>query len=126
MSEELIVAVKQLIIDALRIEGMAPADIDSDAPLFGDGLGLDSIDALQLVVAMEKEYGVVVPDAIIKRMDDADAKGGASDELLTRWQSADAPNPEPVRQLSVQPSCQCLAREVAVVAERHLAQQEIA
>jgi acyl carrier protein len=63
MSESLIEAVKQLIIDALRIEGMAPADIDSDAPLFGEGLGLDSIDALQLVVAMEKEYGVVVPDA---------------------------------------------------------------
>lgn len=63
MSEELITAVKQMIIDALRIEGMTPADIDSDAPLFGDGLGLDSIDALQLVVAMEKEYGVVVPDA---------------------------------------------------------------
>ena len=63
MSEELIPAVKQLIIDALRIEGMEPADIDSDAPLFGEGLGLDSIDALQLVVAMEKEYGVVVPDA---------------------------------------------------------------
>jgi acyl carrier protein len=62
MSEELIAAVKQLIIDALRIEGMSAADIDSDAPLFGDGLGLDSIDALQLVVAMEKEYGVVVPD----------------------------------------------------------------
>jgi len=63
MSEELIAQVKQLIIDALRIEGMSPADIDSDAPLFGEGLGLDSIDALQLVVAMEKEYGVVVPDA---------------------------------------------------------------
>jgi len=63
MSEELIAAVKQLIIDALRIEGMSSDDIDSDAPLFGDGLGLDSIDALQLVVAMEKEYGVVVPDA---------------------------------------------------------------
>lgn len=63
MSEELIAAVKQLIIDALRIEGMSPTDIDSDAPLFGEGLGLDSIDALQLVVAMEKEYGVVVPDA---------------------------------------------------------------
>jgi acyl carrier protein len=63
MAEELIAAVKQLIIDALRIEGMSPSDIDSDAPLFGDGLGLDSIDALQLVVAMEKEYGVVVPDA---------------------------------------------------------------
>ena len=63
MSEALIEPVKQLIIDALRIEGMTTADIDTDAPLFGDGLGLDSIDVLQLVVAMEKEYGVVVPDA---------------------------------------------------------------
>ncbi|MSM41004.1 MAG: acyl carrier protein [Geobacter sp.] len=63
MAEELIEQVKQLIIDALRIEGMAPAEIETDAPLFGDGLGLDSIDALQLVVAMEKQYGVVVPDA---------------------------------------------------------------
>jgi len=63
MSEELIEPVKQLIIDALRIEGMTPAEIETDAPLFGDGLGLDSIDALQLVVAMEKQYGVVVPDA---------------------------------------------------------------
>jgi acyl carrier protein len=63
MSVELIEQVKQLIITSLRIEGMSAADIETDAPLFGDGLGLDSIDALQLVVAMEKEYGVVVPDA---------------------------------------------------------------
>ena len=63
MSEELIPHVKQMIIDALRIEGMSAEEIDSDAPLFGEGLGLDSIDALQLVVAMEKEFGVVVPDA---------------------------------------------------------------
>ncbi len=63
MSEELIPKVKQLIIDALRIEGMSADEIDADAPLFGEGLGLDSIDALQLVVAMEKEFGVVVPDA---------------------------------------------------------------
>jgi acyl carrier protein len=63
MSDELIVNVKQMIIDSLRIEGMSPDEIDSDAPLFGEGLGLDSIDALQLVVAMEKEFGVVVPDA---------------------------------------------------------------
>jgi len=63
MSEDLIPKVKQLIIDSLRIEGMSPDDIESDAPLFGEGLGLDSIDALQLVVAMEKEFGVVVPDA---------------------------------------------------------------
>lgn len=63
MSEELVVKVKQLIIASLRIEGMSPDEIDSDAPLFGEGLGLDSIDALQLVVAMEKEFGTVVPDA---------------------------------------------------------------
>ena len=49
MSDELIVKVKQMIIDSLRIEGMSPDEIDTDAPLFGDGLGLDSIDALQLV-----------------------------------------------------------------------------
>jgi acyl carrier protein len=63
MTEELIQTVKQLIIDSLRIEGMTPEDIETDAPLFGEGLGLDSIDALQLVVAMEKDFGVVVPDA---------------------------------------------------------------
>ena len=63
MSDELVPKVKQMIIDSLRIEGMSPDEIETDAPLFGDGLGLDSIDALQLVVAMEKEFGVVVPDA---------------------------------------------------------------
>jgi len=63
MSDELIQKVKQMIIDSLRIEGMSPDEIETDAPLFGEGLGLDSIDALQLVVAMEKEFGVVVPDA---------------------------------------------------------------
>jgi len=63
MSEELITKVKQMIIDSLRIEGMSSGEIETDAPLFGEGLGLDSIDALQLVVAMEKEFGVVVPDA---------------------------------------------------------------
>jgi acyl carrier protein len=63
MSEELIPKVKQMIIESLRIEGMSPDEIETDAPLFGDGLGLDSIDALQLVVAMEKDFGVVVPDA---------------------------------------------------------------
>ena len=63
MSEQLIAQVKKLIIDSLRIDGMAPDEIETDAPLFGEGLGLDSIDALQLVVAMEKEFGVVVPDA---------------------------------------------------------------
>jgi acyl carrier protein len=63
MSEELIGKVKRMIIESLRIEGMAPDEIETDAPLFGEGLGLDSIDALQLVVGLEKEFGVVVPDA---------------------------------------------------------------
>lgn len=63
MSEELIPTIKQMIIDSLRIEGMSPEEIETDTPLFGEGLGLDSIDALQLVVAMEKQFGVIVPDA---------------------------------------------------------------
>jgi len=63
MTEELIDKVKRMIIDSLRIEGMSPEEIDTDAPLFGEGLGLDSIDALQLVVALEKEFGVIVADA---------------------------------------------------------------
>jgi len=63
MSESLMEKVKLMIISSLRIEGMSPDEIENDAPLFGEGLGLDSIDALQLVVAMEKDFGVVVPDA---------------------------------------------------------------
>lgn len=63
MPQELIYQLKKMIIDSLRIEGMSPEEIDTEAPLFGEGLGLDSIDALQLVVAMEKDFGVVVPDA---------------------------------------------------------------
>jgi acyl carrier protein len=63
MSDELIGKVKRMIIESLRIEGMSPEEIESDAPLFGEGLGLDSIDALQLVVGLEKEFGVVVADA---------------------------------------------------------------
>jgi acyl carrier protein len=52
--------IKGIIVDSLRLEGLEPGKIDSDAPLFGDGLGLDSIDALELVVAMEKEFGVTI------------------------------------------------------------------
>lgn len=51
-------AIKKLIIDALNLEDLGPDDIDSEAPLFGDGLGLDSIDALELGVAIRREYGV--------------------------------------------------------------------
>ena len=50
--------VKQLIIDVLQLEDITPDDIDSAAPLFVEGLGLDSIDALELGVALQKKYGI--------------------------------------------------------------------
>ncbi len=50
--------VKQLIIDALQLEDISATDIDSDAPLFVEGLGLDSIDALELGVELQKRYGI--------------------------------------------------------------------
>jgi acyl carrier protein len=52
--------IKQLIIDTLNLEGMTPEEIDTEAPLFGEGLGLDSIDALELGLALKNRYGVVL------------------------------------------------------------------
>jgi acyl carrier protein len=56
--DELILKLKEEIIEVLNLEDINPADIDEDAPLFGEGLGLDSIDALELIVLMEKNYGI--------------------------------------------------------------------
>lgn len=60
MEEQILVEeLKEKIIEALNLEEMTPADIDAEAPLFGDGgLGLDSIDALELIVLIEKNYGI--------------------------------------------------------------------
>ncbi len=63
MSNDLVLELKRLIIESLKLEDLAPEDIEDDSQLFGDGLGLDSIDALELVVALEKKYGVVIPDS---------------------------------------------------------------
>ena len=60
--EDLILKLKTEIIDVLNLEDVKPSDIDEDAPLFGDGLGLDSIDALELIVLMEKNYGIKLKD----------------------------------------------------------------
>lgn len=57
---ELIEKVKKLIIEELNLEDLTPEDIDAQAPLFGEGLGLDSIDALSLVVVLEKEFGLKI------------------------------------------------------------------
>jgi acyl carrier protein len=54
--------VKQLIIDVLQLEDITPANIDADAPLFVDGLGLDPIDGLELGVALHKRYGISLSD----------------------------------------------------------------
>lgn len=52
--------IKQLIIDALALEDISVNDINNEAPLFGDGLGLDSIDALELGLAIKKKYGITL------------------------------------------------------------------
>lgn len=55
---ELSLEIKQMIIDTLELEDITPDDIEPDAALFGDGLGLDSIDALELGLALQKRYGI--------------------------------------------------------------------
>ncbi|MFK7989418.1 MAG: phosphopantetheine-binding protein [Sandaracinaceae bacterium] len=58
MSQKLEEELKALLIDALMLEDVAVGDIDSETALFGSGLGLDSIDALELAMAIDKQYGV--------------------------------------------------------------------
>lgn len=58
--EDLIKKLKLEIIEVLNLEDMEPDDIDEKEPMFGDGLGLDSIDALELIVLLEKEYGIKI------------------------------------------------------------------
>lgn len=58
MKQNLESELKELIVDALMLEDLDAAEIDSDAPLFVEGLGLDSIDALELAMAIDKKYGV--------------------------------------------------------------------
>ena len=54
--------IKSLIIDALMLEDLTPEEIDSEQPLFGEGLGLDSIDALEMAIALENRFGVHVQE----------------------------------------------------------------
>lgn len=61
--EDLKVKLKQQIIESLNLQGMKPEDIDDNAPLFGEGLGLDSIDSLELMVLLERNYGIKIEDA---------------------------------------------------------------
>jgi acyl carrier protein len=61
--EDLKTTLKQQIITSLNLQGMKPEEIDDNAPLFGSGLGLDSIDSLELMVLLERNYGIKIADA---------------------------------------------------------------
>jgi acyl carrier protein len=78
----------ELIIAAVNLEGVAPADVDPEAPLFGAGLGLDSIDALELVVKLEKEFGIKIGSSEESRQ--ALASVGALAAYIRARQSAPA------------------------------------
>lgn len=58
--DELIYQLKQQLIEALNLEDITPEEIDAEAPLFGDGLGLDSIDALEIILLLERHYGIKI------------------------------------------------------------------
>ena len=60
--ENFIYELKKQIIEVLNLEDVTPEEIDNDAPLFGEGLGLDSIDALELIVLIAKNYGIKLKD----------------------------------------------------------------
>jgi acyl carrier protein len=58
--ESLIEELKNKLIAGFQLEGVAPANIKAEDPIFGSGLGLDSIDALELVALLEQDYGIVI------------------------------------------------------------------
>ncbi len=60
--ENLKQTLKEQIITALNLEDIRPNDIEDDAPLFSEGLGLDSIDALELIMLLDKKYGIKIAD----------------------------------------------------------------
>ena len=78
-SEELCKYLKKMIIDTLRLEEITAEEIKDDAPLFKEGLGLDSIDALELVVAIENIFNVIIED------EDVGKKAFASVNTLARF-----------------------------------------
>jgi len=66
-TERLCVFLKRMIIETLKIEDITVEDIENDEPLFREGLGLDSIDALELVVAIEKIFNIIIEDEDVGR-----------------------------------------------------------
>lgn len=87
--EELKERLKVLLIEGLKLEDKRPDDIDDAAPIFVDGLGLDSIDALELVVLIEEHFHVTIPDEEVGQM--AFASIEALADFIAQNQSAPAP-----------------------------------
>ena len=90
--------IRELLVESLRLDGLDPFAIDLDSPLFGAGLGLDSVDALELVVALEREFGVTVPSEEVG----SDAFGSVralaewlAPRLAARTAAGDAPGVAP-------------------------------
>ena len=83
--------IKRLIVTSLNLEGVSAESIADDQPLFGQGLGLDSVDALELVVALEKEFGISI------QSDEIDREVFASVSHLARFvealQTPQSPSP---------------------------------
>lgn len=77
--EALPTRIKEMIVRVLLLEGVEPADIPDDGALFGGGLGLDSVDALELAIHIEEEFGVKMPD------DDRTRKAFASVNALASF-----------------------------------------
>jgi len=67
MTDALRLEIKELIVESLNLEDVEPASIADDQPLFGSGLELDSLDALQLAVAIEERFGVPITDEDLGR-----------------------------------------------------------
>jgi acyl carrier protein len=76
-------SLKQLLVDGLRLQDLQPDDIEDAAPIFVEGLGLDSVDALELVVLVEEKFNIQIPD------EDVGKKAFASIDALTDYVSAE-------------------------------------
>jgi acyl carrier protein len=81
--DELKGSLKRLLIDGLRLQDLCPEDIEDGAPIFVEGLGLDSVDALELVVLVEEKFNIQIPD------EDVGKRAFASIDALTDYVSAE-------------------------------------
>jgi acyl carrier protein len=81
--EALKLSLKELLIDGLRLQDVRPDDIEDAAPIFVEGLGLDSVDALELVVLVEEKFNIQIPDENIGK------QAFASIDALTEYVSTE-------------------------------------